>query len=109
MSENIERRDIAEVGLTRWGKVPQMLMIAEESVEVAHAILKWRRAYDSFIHAHNTDKTQTLLDTEAALMLEIQQLRLVLEIAPIVLPYPKQDWDSINAGVLADARVRVLK
>lgn len=107
MSENTERHILALSGVDRWGKASQMLMIAEESTEVAHAVLKWVRAFDSFSEKMNTENTQKLLDREKALMLEIQQLRLVLEIAPIVLPYNQAEWLKVNCEVLADARERV--
>ncbi len=107
MSENQERHNLAAAGVEKWGKVPQMLMIAEESTEVTHAVLKWRRAFARFSEKMDAENTQKLLDREASLMLEIQQLRLVLEIAPIVLPYGQSEWDLVNGRVLSEARERI--
>ena len=32
-----------------WGLEPQMMMVGEEAVELAHAIFKWRRAYKKYL------------------------------------------------------------
>ena len=32
-----------------WGLEPQMLMVGEESTELAHAIFKWHRAYRKYL------------------------------------------------------------
>jgi len=36
--------EILDAAYHTWGLVPQMLMVGEESVELAHAIFKWNRA-----------------------------------------------------------------
>jgi len=107
MSENHERHALAKAGVEKYGKIKQMLMIAEESTEVAHAVLKWKRAFDRFSEKMDTENTHKLLKRERALMVEVQQLRLVLEIAPIVLPHPDSEWLLLNCEVLNEARERV--
>ena len=41
-------REISQAAVEIWGLEAQMLMVAEEGVEVAHAILKWRRAWKRY-------------------------------------------------------------
>lgn len=41
-------REISQSAVDLWGLEPQMLMVAEESVELTHAILKWRRAWKKY-------------------------------------------------------------
>lgn len=38
-----DMREISIAAVDIWGLEAQMLMVAEEAVEVAHAIMKWRR------------------------------------------------------------------
>lgn len=41
-------REISQAAVDIWGLEAQMLMVAEEAVEVAHAIMKWRRAWKRY-------------------------------------------------------------
>ena len=38
-----------------WGLEPQMMMVGEEAVELAHAIFKWRRAYTKYVECPGMD------------------------------------------------------
>lgn len=41
-------RKISQAAVDIWGLEPQMLMVAEEATELAHAVLKWRRAWKRY-------------------------------------------------------------
>ncbi len=41
-------REISKAAVETWGLDAQMLMVAEEALELAHAVLKWRRAYKKY-------------------------------------------------------------
>jgi len=41
-------REISQIAVETWGLEAQMLMVAEEATEVAHAVLKWRRAWKKY-------------------------------------------------------------
>lgn len=38
-------RNISQAAVDTWGLEAQMLMVAEEALELGHAVLKWRRAW----------------------------------------------------------------
>lgn len=41
-------REISQAAVDTWGLEAQMLMVAEEGLELAHAVLKWRRAWKKY-------------------------------------------------------------
>ena len=41
-------REISQAAVEIWGLEAQMLMVAEEATELAHAVLKWRRAWKRY-------------------------------------------------------------
>lgn len=42
------KNKVLEAAHDLWGLEPQMLMVGEESTELAHAVFKWRRAYRKY-------------------------------------------------------------
>lgn len=87
---------VFEAALEEWGLVPQMLMVAEEAVELAHAVLKWRRAHakwETFPPAERMDQYREYLEAYAALSKagrkvidEASDVRLMLDQLEILLP-----------------------
>jgi len=41
-------RNISQAAVDTWGLEAQMLMVAEEALELGHAVLKWRRAWKRY-------------------------------------------------------------
>lgn len=41
-------RKISQAAVDTWGPEAQMLMVAEEALELGHAVLKWRRAWKRY-------------------------------------------------------------
>ena len=41
-------REISKAAVETWGMEDQMLMVAEEALELSHAVLKWRRAWKRY-------------------------------------------------------------
>ncbi len=115
LKRRYSRKAIAEKGLDKWGITKQMLMVAEESLELSHAVLKWLRAYDSYNKADDSNvsvsihqrKLTELEERENNIILEASQLRLVMEILPLVIKENPARWHDINNEVLNKATIKV--
>lgn len=90
-------RKVSEAAVEIWGLEAQMLMVAEEAVELSHAVLKWRRTWKRYnkrgvsltrleedeslekkAYARALDKAVQHLQTEAVQMLfMIDQLQVM--------------------------------
>ena len=112
-------REISQDAVDLWGIEAQMLMVAEEATEVAHAVLKWRRAWKRYnsmgISLSREDLTETaLLRNKAhernlakrvqALQTEAMQMLFMLDQVQIMHP---GQYEDILQGVLNDARQRI--
>ena len=103
-------RKVSTAAVDHWGIEAQMLMVAEEAVELAHAVLKWRRAWkkynktgasltrdedpiESKAHQRYLEKTIKAVRTEA------MQTFFMLDQLQVMLP---GDYESILETVIND-------
>ncbi len=101
-------KQIAVKGLYKWGVVKQILMVAEESIELSHAVLKWKRAYDAYVDDDSDiSKLAELEERENNVILEASQLKLVMEIPPLVINDKPTKWLDVNNDVLHKASIKV--
>ena len=111
-------RNISIAAVSLWGHEDQMLMVAEEALELAHAVHKWRRAYKKYNRAgvnltrvqETTEKLETrahqryLEKCEEAVQLEAMQLLFMIDQLQVMLP---GCYDEILDDVLRDATKRI--
>jgi len=103
-------RDISKAAVDTWGMEDQMLMVAEEAVELSHAVLKWRRAWEKYNKAGiSLTREEDPLESKAyqrslevtvkAVKKEAMQVFFMLDQLQVMLP---GDYESVLEGVLAD-------
>lgn len=107
-------REIAKAAVEHWGLEAQMLMVAEEGIELAHAVLKWRRAYIKYSQTgalmtrdDQTDDeilidkahSRTLLKTIKNVQVEAMQVIFMIEQLKIMQP---GDYQTILEDELKD-------
>lgn len=104
-------RDVSRAAVNRWGIEDQMLMVAEEGIELSHAVLKWRRAYKHYNKKGvdlTRDEDETLMSKgrqrglEKAVehvRLEAMQVLFMLDQLQVMLP---GDYESTLEGVIND-------
>ena len=84
---------------SRWGLEPQMLMVGEEAVELAHAIFKWRRANKKYLDvtpdaskAEKQEALNKLLDAIAHVKDEAMDALLMIDQLKVMYP---DDYDAL--------------
>lgn len=103
-------RDISRAAVDTWGIEDQMLMVAEEAVELSHAVLKWRRAWKKYNKAgislireddpiESKAYQRTLEKKIKDVQKEAMQMHFMLDQLQVMLP---GDYESVLDGVLAD-------
>jgi hypothetical protein len=103
-------RDVSRAAVDHWGIEAQMLMVAEEAIELSHAILKWRRAWKKYnrIGASLTRDDdpieskayqRTLEKRIKNVQKEAMQLFFMLDQLQVMLP---GDYESILEEVIND-------
>lgn len=105
-------RKVSQAAVETWGLEDQMLMVAEEGVEVAHAVLKWRRAWKRYnkrgISLTRLEEDGTLEDKAYAralekvtqkLRVEAMQMLFMLDQLQVMQP---GDYESVLEEVLMD-------
>jgi len=103
-------REISKAAVETWGLEAQMLMVAEEALELSHAVLKWRRAWKKYNKAgisliREEDPLESkayqryLEKTVKAVKKEAMQMFFMLDQLQVMLP---GDYESVLEGVLAD-------
>jgi len=103
-------RDISRAAVDTWGIEDQMLMVAEEGIELSHAILKWRRAWKKYNKAGiSLIREDDPLESKAyqralekrvkAVQKEAMQIFFMLDQLQVMLP---GDYESILEEVLVD-------
>jgi len=112
-------RLISKASVDTWGLEPQMLMVAEECIEVAHAVMKWNRAYKKYtrdgasLTRFSEDDLEGLAEQAHARVLmkatkhlqeEAMQLTFMLDQLQIMQP---GDYKKIMDEVLQDATNRL--
>lgn len=109
-------RKIAKAAVDLWGLEDQMLMVGEEGIELAHAILKWRRAWKKYNErgislTREYDDTETIESKAVSRNLEKatanvrkEAMQVLFMIEQLRLMQPG-DYESILEGVLLDARM----
>ncbi len=104
-------RDVSRAAVERWGLEDQMLMVAEEAIELSHAVLKHRRALKKYNKTgvsltRDNDPIESqayqrsLEKTIKAVQLEAMQTLFMLDQLQVMLP---GDYESVLETVLADA------
>lgn len=98
-----------------WGVEDQMLMVAEEGVELAHAVMKWRRAWKKYNKAgisltREGDSIEASVETQAHqrylvkmtenLRKEAMQTLYMIDQLQVMHP---GDYEGVLEEVLADA------
>jgi len=85
--------EILDAAYHTWGLVPQMLMVGEESVELCHAIFKWRRArarlnkVDAEMDlVHRQAIQRAFVKAEEKVIDEAMDVRLMLRQLEVMLP-----------------------
>lgn len=85
--------EILDAAYHTWGLEPQMLMVGEESVELAHAIFRWRRArarlnkVDAEMDLDERKEIQrAFVKAEEKVIDEAMDVRLMLRQLEVMLP-----------------------
>lgn len=103
-------RDVSKAAVDRWGHEAQMLMVAEEAIELAHALLKYRRSWKKY-NEQGVDLTReedglekkahsrALMKVTKNVMTEAMQLTFMLDQLKVMLP---GDYESVLDEVLVD-------
>ena len=107
-------RDVSRAAVDQWGLEAQMLMVAEEATELAHAVLKHRRALKYNKTGVSLTRDQEPITSQAyqrslekaikAVQLEAMQTLFMLDQLQVMLP---GDYESVLETVLADAAQRL--
>ena len=108
-------RDVSRAAVDQWGLEAQMLMVAEEATELAHAVLKHRRALKKYNKTGvSLTRDQEPITSQAyqrslekaikAVQLEAMQTLFMLDQLQVMLP---GDYESVLETVLADAAQRL--
>lgn len=102
-------RDISRAAVDTWGMEDQMLMVAEEAVELSHAVLKWRRALKKYNTAGISLIREDAIEPKAyqrylektvkEVKTEAMQMFFMLDQLQVMLP---GDYESVLEEVLAD-------
>lgn len=108
-------REISKAAVEHWGIEDQMLMVAEESIELAHAVLKWRRAWKKYLKIRaliiindftddeileNKAHSRNLLKTIKNVQFEAMQVFFMIDQLKIMQP---GDYQTILEEILKDA------
>ncbi len=104
-------RDVSRAAVDKWGNEAQMLMVAEEAVELAHAVLKWRRCWKKYNkqgidltrESNGTERqaiSRTLEKAIKNVRLEAMQLFFMIDQLQLMLP---GDYESVLEDVLEDS------
>ena len=106
-------QEVAQAAVDTWGLEAQMLMVAEEGIELAHAVLKWRRAWKKYNKSGislTRDEDDTLTNKAVARSLEkatknvqTEAAQVLLMIAQLQIMQPA-DYDTILEAVVLDCR-----
>ena len=122
-------RDVSRAAVERWGMEDQMLMVAEEALELSHAVLKHRRALKKYNESQailekavseegldlshisldrrvlkKNESTANLTKAIRAVQLEAMQTLFMLDQLQVMLP---GNYESVLETVLADAAQRL--
>lgn len=112
-------REISVKAVETWGLEAQMLMVAEEGTEIAHAVLKWIRAYKRYNKKGVALTRENLSDDEklrnkayerylAKKVFEVQkeamQMLFMIDQLQVMLP---GKYEEILEEVLVDATDRL--
>jgi len=114
-------RNLSIAAVELWGLEDQMMMVAEEAVEVAHAVMKWRRANKRYNKAGVTLSRENLSETEVLrkkahenelaqrvlnLQTEAMQMLYMIDQLQVMLP---GKYEDILQKVLMDARAKIIE
>ncbi len=107
---NDTMRQVSQAAVDLWGIEDQVLMVAEEAVELAHAVLKWRRAWKKYNKTGISLIREDTLEAKAyqralekrvkAVQKESMQMLFMIDQLQVMLP---GDYEDILDHVLADA------
>ena len=112
-------RKLSIAAIELWGLEDQMMMVAEEAIEVAHAVMKWRRAHKRYNKAGITLTRETLSENDVLtnkaheralaervfnLQKEAMQMLFMIDQLQVMLP---GKYEEILDEVLLDARDRI--
>jgi len=112
-------RKLSIAAVELWGLEDQMMMVAEEAVEVAHAVMKWRRANKRYNKAGVTLSRENLSENEVLqkkahenalaqrvynLQKEAMQMLYMIDQLQVMLP---GKYEDILEEVLMDARDKI--
>ena len=107
-------REISQVAVEMWGLEAQMLMVAEEGIEVAHAVLKWRRAWKRYNkrgisltrldgEEHLEDKAYARALAKAIENLQTEAMQMIFMLDQLQVMQPG-DYETILERELQDTR-----
>jgi len=104
-------REVSKAAVETWGTEAQMFMVAEEGIELAHAVLKWKRAWRKY---NKVDAEMELVERKAIqraylkavkhVQVEAMQVTFMIDQLKVLLP---GDYQSILEDELKDTMNRL--